>query len=412
MSIWRAIASRRATFLASRPPLAGAADLAHYPSLERTEDVRVLVTGGAGFIGQHLAQTLIERGVSVTILDNFLPQVHGGAQQLPPPLAQKVQLIVGDVADPAAIEAALHGVERVVHLAAETGTGQSMYEVARYSRTNLQGTAQLFDRIGKMNPKIDRFVIASSRAIYGEGAYQCRQHGVVYPSPRPSHEKKVGRFDPPCPVCQAECVPTATPETAPPQPLSFYGMTKLTQEQMALFFGRVFDIPTLALRYQNVFGPGQSLQNPYTGILAIFSNLARAGQPINVFEDGLESRDFVYVADVVTATAQAVLAPLEGCHSLNIGSGIRTTVLEVAQKINSRFGGQSTVRVSGAFREGDIRHCYADLNGAARLLGYKPEWSFDAGLAKFLDWALESHPSVEGYERSLAEMRSRGLLRG
>ena len=375
--------------------------------------MKILITGGAGFIGQHLARFLLKQNVSITILDNFLPQVHGNAGQLPTDLATAVRLVRGDVADPAAMRDALHGVERIVHLAAETGTGQSMYEVGRYARTNLEGTAQLFDVLAKAaNHKLDRIVVASSRAIYGEGAYRCDRDGLVYPQPRSSAEKQAGSFDPLCPVCHDICAAIATPESAPPQPSSFYGLSKLTQEQMVLLFGHVLDIPAVALRYQNVFGPGQSLQNPYTGILAIFSNLARIGEPIRVFEDGMESRDFVYIDDVVAATVAALLLPMQGCHSINIGSGKRTTVLEVAGQINAYFGGRSAVQVTGAFREGDIRHGFAYLKLARQLLGYQPAWKFREGLECFLSWAAGSSPSTEGYERSLTEMRDRGLLRG
>ena len=266
---------------------------------------KVLITGGAGFIGQHLVRFLVERGLSVTILDNFLPQVHGPGGKLSEDLAARVRLVHGDVADPIAMQDALKGVGRIVHLAAETGTGQSMYEVGRYARTNLEGTAQIFEVLAKSpNHKVDRIVVASSRAVYGEGAYRCERDGVVYPVPRSSAEKQSGYFDPFCPLCKKTCTAAATPESAPPQPSSFYGLTKLTQEQMVLLFGQVFGIPSVALRYQNVFGPGQSLQNPYTGILAIFSNLARVGQPIRVLEDGRESRDFVYIDDMVDADSR------------------------------------------------------------------------------------------------------------
>ena len=374
--------------------------------------MKVLITGGAGFIGQHLTRYLLKRDVSVTILDNFLPQVHGNCGQLPPDLAVDVRLVLGDVADTVAMQDALQGVQRIVHLAAETGTGQSMYEVGQYARTNLEGTAQLFDVLLKMpNRKLERVVVASSRAIYGEGAYECEQHGLVYPPPRSSAAKQAGSFDPLCPMCSGVCSAVATPESAPAQPSSFYGLTKLTQEQMVLLFGQVLGVPSVALRYQNVFGPGQSLQNPYTGILAIFSNLARLSQPIRVFEDGMESRDFVYIDDVVAATATALLAPMEGCHSVNVGSGERTTVLEVAEQINAYFGRRSTVQVTGAFREGDIRHGFADLTSARLLLDYQPAWTFEKGLKRFLAWAEQSSPSTQGYEHSLTEMRDRGLLR-
>ena len=375
--------------------------------------MNTLITGGAGFIGQRLAQFLIRQGLSISILENFLPQVHGENPRLPPDLDGNVRLIRGDVANPAAMKEALAGVERVVHLAAETGTGQSMYEVSRYARTNLDGTAQLFEILMKdSGRKLERIVIASSRAIYGEGAYRCDRDGLVYPKSRTAKEKTAGNFDPLCPVCADPCVPVHTPESAPAQPSSFYGLTKLTQEQMVLLFGRVLAVPTVALRYQNVYGPGQSLQNPYTGILAVFSNLARVGSPINVFEDGAESRDFVYIDDVVKATAAALLSPLQGEHSVNVGSGERVTVLEVANLINAHYGKRSQVRVTGAFREGDVRHGFADLQLARRLLHYEPSWKFQDGLDHFLAWAENSSPVSDGYEHSLAEMRERGLLHG
>jgi dTDP-L-rhamnose 4-epimerase len=372
----------------------------------------ILITGGAGFIGQHIARRLLNQGISVTILDNFLPQVHGEIRDLPKDLAG-ARLVVGDVADPAALSRALEGCQRIVHLAAETGTGQSMYEVARYGRTNLQGTALLYDLLAKMPvKKIDRIVVAASRAVYGEGAYRCDVDDIVFPPPRSSADKQAGKFEPLCPVCgNGSLAVAATPETAPLQPSSFYGLTKLTQEQIVLLFGDVLKIPSVALRYQNVYGPGQSLQNPYTGILAIFSNLARAGELIRVFEDGKESRDFVYIDDVVTATEKALLQPLEGCHSVNVGSGARTSVLEVAESINAYYGGLSKVQVTGAFREGDIRHGFADLSRAEELLGYQPSRGFQEGLKLFLEWAEGSSVSTEGYEHSLAEMRERGLLR-
>jgi dTDP-L-rhamnose 4-epimerase len=380
-----------------------------WQELDMTE--RILITGGAGFIGLAVARHLLSVGESVTILDNFHPQIHDGSHDLPQDIAGAVHLIRGDVSDKDVWLKALAGQSAVLHLAAETGTGQSMYAVERYSRTNLTGTALLLDLLANRQAAVERLVIASSRAIYGEGAYHCEQDGLVYPQPRSAGEKQSGEFEPICPVCRGFCMAAATPESAPAQPASFYGLTKLTQEQMVLLFGRVLGIPSVALRYQNVFGPGQSLQNPYTGILAIFSNLARAGEPIRVFEDGMESRDFVYIDDVVAATVKALLAPIEGCHSVNVGSGERTTVLQVAEQVNAHSGGHSTVQVTGAFREGDIRHGFADLAYAQRLLGYRPAWSFHDGLERFLSWAEHSSSSTEGYEHSLAEMRHRGLLR-
>jgi dTDP-L-rhamnose 4-epimerase len=373
--------------------------------------MKILITGGAGFIGQHLTRHLLTLNHEITVLDNFLDQVHAGNHQLPDDLDRRVNLIVGDVADPTPLRLALKDQDCVVHLAAETGTGQSMYEVSRYERTNLAGTALLYELISKEKRcRVERIVVASSRAIYGEGAYRCERDGVVYPVSRSVEEKQSGQFDPLCPRCGAACETVPTPETAPYQPSSFYGLTKQVQEQMALMFGHIRRIPTVALRYQNVYGPGQSLQNPYTGILAIFSNLARAGQPIKVFEDGLESRDFVYIDDVVRATTAGITNPPQGCHAVNVGSGERTTVLDVARLVNEFFGSLSDLKITGDFRDGDIRHGMANLTLAGQLLGYEPRHKFVDGLRRFLAWANENEPNRNNYERSLAEIKVHGLL--
>jgi dTDP-L-rhamnose 4-epimerase len=373
--------------------------------------MKILITGGAGFIGLHLARHLLALGHEITVLDNFLPQVHVAKKTLPSDLADDVRLISGDVANPALLRSGLEGQQCIVHYAAETGTGQSMYEVARYERTNIAGTALLYELLAKKKNVLERVIVASSRAIYGEGAYHCDLDGLVYPLSRSVDEKQAGQFDPLCPRCRSICRTVATPESAPYQPSSFYGLTKQAQDQMALMFGQALQIPTVVLRYQNVYGPGQSLQNPYTGILAIFSNLARAGRPIQIFEDGQESRDFVYVEDVVRATAACVKEDIQGCHALNVGSGERTTVLSVAEQINAYYGGGSEVKVTGAFRDGDIRHGMADLSLTLRVLAYVPRIRFSEGLRHFLEWANEGPYIESSYELSLRELKSHGLLR-
>jgi dTDP-L-rhamnose 4-epimerase len=373
--------------------------------------MKILITGGAGFIGTQLARALLRSGDRVSVLDNFSPQIHGDNNTLPSDLAAHVRLIRGDVRDLSAWETALPGQQCVVHLAAETGTGQSMYEVKQYEEVNLAGTANLYQLLAKrVGMSVERVVVASSRAIYGEGAYECADHGLVFPASQSAEKKRAGLFDPVCPICGSGCDSVPTPESAPFQPSSFYGLTKQVQEQMTLLFGGVLGIPSVALRYQNVYGPGQSLTNPYTGILAIFSNLARTGADINIFEDGLESRDFVYIDDVVRATALCAVGSMVGQHSINVGSNERTSVLEVATLVNRYFGEKSRLRITGSFRDGDIRHGMADLTRASELIQYEPQTSFEHGLNKFLQWASLSSPELAGYERSLSELRDRGLF--
>ena len=372
--------------------------------------MKVLVTGGAGFIGSHLVRALLRDGNEITILDNFNCQVHGDSRTLAPDIAPYVNLIVSDIQDPLAASRAVHGQDAIVHLAAETGTGQSMYEILRYERVNLGGTANLLQAISEDQDKtVRRLVVASSRAVYGEGCYLSPANGIVYPEGRTIENMQAGRFELLDPVSGEECVVAPTKEDAPLHPTSFYGLTKQVQEQMCLLWGKTLGRSVFALRYQNVFGPGQSLENPYTGILAIFSNLARLGQPIYIFEDGKESRDFVYIQDVVDATVAALLHDGEECAALNVGSGVCTTVLEVVEEIVAFFKSRSHVAVTGAFRQGDIRHCRADLDRIGKTLNFTPKWSFREGIKAFLEWTKTQEVLKSGYLESLQEMKKRGI---
>jgi dTDP-L-rhamnose 4-epimerase len=326
-------------------------------------------------------------------------------------LSTSCRLIHGSVSDVEAVTAALDGQHVVVHLAAETGTGQSMYEVRRYSDTNLHGTSTLMDvLVNSPSRTVRKLVVASSRAIYGEGKYRCHSHGVVYPESRTLNDLQAGSFEPRCPECREKVSFLPTDETAPFRPTSFYGLTKQAQEQTALLFAQSLGISGFALRYQNVYGPGQSLKNPYTGILAIFSNLARENQPIQIFEDGEESRDFVFIEDVIEATWRCIRPETEGIDSFNVGSGIPTTVLEAAGMIRSFFSSESKIHISGAFRIGDIRHNVADLTKISSALRYEPKWPFRDGVAKFLAWASAENPESGLYAGSLEEMRLKGLF--
>jgi len=374
----------------------------------------ILITGGAGFIGSNIARKLISNGHNITILDNFLPQIHGDKAGLPADLIGKVELIKGDVIDKAVFYQALNGKNAVIHYAAETGTGQSMYDISRYTQVNIQATATLCDYIVNEEHSIKNIIVASSRSIYGEGKYQSASHGDVYPAARTCESVKE-TFEAINPLTgKADLTVVATDEESKIHPSSYYGITKQVQEQMVIMAARLKKINGFALRYQNVYGPGQSLKNPYTGILSIFLRLALQNEKINVFEDGLESRDFVYIDDVVDATISCLNDSLNGQHILNVGSGVATTVLDVAKEIVSYVKSDSEIVISGTFREGDIRHNFADLRLVKQTLSFNPQWSFKDGLHKFIDWALEQNDipqSTDDYKTSLTELKERGLLK-
>lgn len=375
---------------------------------------KVLVTGGAGFIGSYLVPRLLKAGFAVRILDNLSPQIHG---HIPHNLdwlnKDGVDFIRDSVTAAHSLERVLDGVTTVVHLAAETGTGQSMYEISRYFDVNVQGTANLLDVLqnNKAGSRVRSLIVASSRAIYGEGSYECSEHRLVFPDSRISTRMANGDFEPCCPECGKVVSMVATDETAPFRPMSIYGLTKQVQEQAVLMHARTNGLNGFALRYQNVFGPGQSLKNPYTGILAVFSNLARQGQPIDVYEDGLESRDFIYIDDVVEVTMRAVMHDGAYVGALNVGTGEAVPVITVAREINSYFGNKSEIRVSGAFRLGDIRHNKATTKRLESILKCKPSTTFREGLHKFLAWA-ETQPLEDkaAYQKSVSELQERGLM--
>jgi dTDP-L-rhamnose 4-epimerase len=359
-----------------------------------------------------VSRDLVKRGHAVTVLDNFREQIHGNNSELSPDLRDSVRLIRGDVRDLRLCEEALKGQQVLIHLAAETGTGQSMYRVRHYTDVNIGGTSSIMELLLTGKYPIQSVIVASSRAIYGEGAARCPEHGVIYPNARPAPAMEAGDFEPKCPRCGTQTTLVPTPEEAPFRPSSLYGLTKQVQEQMVLMYASTLGINGFALRYQNVYGPGQSLKNPYTGILAIFSNQARANEPIYIFEDGLESRDFVYVDDVVEATMRCVEAPAQKPVALNVGTGIPVTVTDVVQHIVAYFSSSSVVKVTGAFREGDIRHNCASVEKLRATLDFVPRRRFEEGLRAFLVWTEGQRLEERHYEQSLAEMRKMGLMHG
>ena len=374
----------------------------------------ILITGGAGFIGSSLALELKARGHKVVVLDKLVPQIHGDDVEVSPlyqRIRGKVAFHRGDVTCREDLLKVLPGIDTVVHLAAETGTGQSMYAIRHYAEVNVGGTALLLDLIANEGFPVRRLVVASSRAVYGEGKYRCKNHGVHFPKARIDEAMAAGQFEHPCPVCGQLMRAVPTDESSALNPSSVYGVTKLTQEQLVLSVGQALGISALAFRYQNVYGPGQSLSNPYTGILSIFSTRIRQGKPINIFEDGQESRDFVFIDDIVDATVRGIEHEAPLVDVFNVGSGVATDVSSVAYMLRTYLGGNSEIAVSGQFRSGDIRHNLADLEKVSRMLGFKAKVSFEDGLGRFVDWVRSEQLANDRYEESLAELRAKGLFK-
>ena len=370
---------------------------------------RVLITGGAGFIGSWLTQDFVASGVPVRLIDNLSPQIHGELPKISYPWFDSplVEFRRGDVRDAAFMSDALRDCEVVIHLAAETGTGQSMYQIARYYDVNVQATAALLELIAVRRNSIKKIVLASSRAIYGEGAYEIDGQ-ITVPAPRTPQQLAAAQWDPVHSDGRSLRL-IATPESVQPRPASIYATTKVAIEQLGAVFAEAYGSSVAALRFQNVFGERQSLRNPYTGILSIFSNKMRQGLPVSIFEDGKESRDFVHVEDVVSAIRSAVERLPKGFHAINIGSGEPISVIEVAERLRILLKSESEIRVSGEFRCGDIRHCYADLRRARDLLGYAPSISFNEGLERFASWASTQPLVADRSDVAQKELVARGL---
>jgi len=374
----------------------------------------ILITGGAGFIGSRLALQLIKKGHKITILDNLSPQIHGSSETsvLYNSIKDQVNFIQGDVRNISDWKIALKDQQIVVHLAAETGTGQSMYQIEKYSDVNVKGTSIFLDLLTNSNHSVEKVIIASSRAIYGEGKYFSPSlNTAVYPLGRTEEDMLKGDFEVKCPFTgdNAEMVPTD--EWARIQPNSIYGLTKYYQEQAVMISCQALGIPAVAFRYQNVYGPGQSLSNPYTGILSIFSTRIKGGKEINIFEDGTESRDFVYIDDVVEATILGIEKSTANYQAFNVGTGIATSVLEVAEELMSNYNKQVPIQVTGQFRKGDIRHNIADMTKTKELLGFEAKISFKEGIKRFTEWVSQQTILSDQYENSLDEMRAKGLLK-
>ncbi|MFB3881413.1 MAG: NAD-dependent epimerase/dehydratase family protein [Armatimonadota bacterium] len=394
--------------------------------------MKVLVTGGAGFIGSHTADALLAAGHQVRALDSLEPQVHGDRHTPPSYLSPEVDFIRGDVRDADLLRRALQGVNAVCHLAAAVGVAQSMYEIRRYVDANCVGTAALLEAIAHRRNDVERLVVASSMSVYGEGEYLCQTCGPAYPELRREERLARGEWEHTCPRCGAVVAPQPTNESKPLRPTSPYAISKRDQEELCLTVGAAYGLPTTALRYFNVYGPRQALSNPYTGIGAIFASRILNNRPPVVFEDGLQSRDFVHVSDVARANLLALTAPKATWRSVNIGTGRPTTVLAVAETLirllnpaaaspPQRFPGEVSTSGSsaparlapslpGQHRAGDIRHCFADVTSARELLGFEAQVSLEQGLAELAPWLAGQQPQ-DGTDQAIGELESRGLTR-
>ena len=375
----------------------------------------ILITGGAGFIGSNIALKLAAQGFNVTVFDCLDPQIHGTEPEKSSPLYRsiegKVRFVKGSVTDREAFTSVIEGQDAVVHLAAGTGTGQSMYDIEKYVSTNVGGTALLLDILTNVPNKVKKVVLSSSRAVYGEGKYKCAKCGIVYPKPRKDEDMQKGDFECKCPICGGPVELLLTTEDSELSPSSVYGITKQTQEQLVRTVCASIGIDSVIFRYQNVYGAGQSLSNPYTGILSIFSTIIKNHNKINLFEDGQETRDFVYIDDVADATILGLLKDSGNGHTFNVGTGELTTVETVAKTLMAKYGVQVPCKITGNYRLGDIRHNHADISAAQTLLGYQPKISFDRGMEIFTSWVNTQEVMADKYEESMEEMRKKGLFK-
>jgi len=378
---------------------------------------KILITGGAGFIGSNLALTLLKRGHQVTVLDNLSEQIHGKNPEKTSPLylsiKDKVHFIKGTVACRETLQKAIAENTVIVHLAAETGTGQSMYEIQHYTDVNIGATALLLDILTNEKHSVKKVVVASSRAIYGEGKYYNKtKNTFVYPLQRTDEDMQKGDFEVKDPQNHSDVLElVATTEDAIIHPTSVYGITKQVQEQLVMTVCPTIGIAGVAFRYQNVYGPGQSLKNPYTGILSIFSTQIKNGNGINIFEDGKETRDFVFISDVVDATVLGIEKETANNQVFNVGTGVATDVITVATELSNNYGIQVPITISGNYRLGDIRHNYADITKARQLLGFEPKISFKEGLKQFTDWVNTQEVEEDKYQQSIDEMKAKGLYK-
>jgi len=373
---------------------------------------KILISGGAGFIGSKTCEKLYSLGYKLTVLDNLSKQIHGSnASESFMRIRDKCNFIKGDVRKKSDWSKAIKDQDAIIHLASETGTGQSMYEVAKYHDVNIMGVSNMLDVLANQKHKIKKIVLSSSRAIYGEGKYKCVNNGIVYPKCRNDEDMMSGKFELISDDGKQILTPIATDENSHCIPQSVYAVNKLYQEQILMLMGSNLNIDTTCLRYQNVYGPGQSLINPYTGILSVFSTRILNNNDIEIYEDGEQSRDFIYIDDVVDATILALENKRSSGNIFNIGYGKSISVNEVASHLKSSFDSEISLIVSGKFRKGDIRHNFADISKASSVLGFYPKINFEEGLKRFVNWVKSQKINIDKYEDSLRILKDKNMIR-
>lgn len=370
--------------------------------------MKILVTGGAGFIGSFLVDRLVKLGYDVRIFDNLEPQVHTKGKK-PDYLNQKAEFIKGDMTNYKEVEKAIQDVGIIFHEAARVGVGQSMYQVRRYVNANILGTANLMDVLANKEHSVKKVILASSMSVYGEGAYECESCGKVSPGLRPEQQMKDKDWELRCPECEKVLKPIPTDENKKQEVNSVYALTKKDQEDMVMNIGKSYGIPCVALRYFNVFGPRQALSNPYTGVAAIFISRIKNGNPPIIFEDGLQSRDFISVHDVVQANILAMKNKAADYETFNVGAGRQITIKEIAEKIAKLNNSGIKPNITEKFRKGDVRHCFADITKVKSKLGFEPKVSFEEGMLELMEWS-KNQEATDKSELATHELREHGLV--
>lgn len=376
----------------------------------------ILITGGSGFIGAEIVNQLHKAGgFNITVLDSMTEQIHGVDWQnsyLYKTIEGKCRFVKDSVCNLSILQDAIKNCEVVIHLAAETGTGQSMYQINQYNETNIMGTSNLLQAISLAGKdcKVKKIILSSSRSVYGEGKYECSDCGIIYPDGRSKEKMLAGDFSFYCPNCGKKMSLLPTTEDSAIKPASLYAYTKYAQEMMLRTMCPAMGIDYTIFRFQNVYGVGQSLKNPYTGILSVFSTLMLENKPVNIFEDGLESRDFINVKDIAKGVIDSINEPKSNGETINLGSGINTSVIEIANILRKHYKSNSDIKISGDFRIGDIAHNKADISKAKEILNFKPTISLEEGLKQFCAWVEGQDKDNSGYERSLSEMEKAGMF--